>query len=65
MSATLPLFASPATTPPTAWPPRAALGCFSEIIAYTSRVFAPVDRPAVGAAVLRRHPVAQVLEPGR
>jgi hypothetical protein len=41
-----------------------ALGCFTEIIAYTPRVFAPVDRPDVVEAVLQRHPVAQVLEPG-
>ncbi|ACG78592.1 probably methylase/helicase [Phenylobacterium zucineum HLK1] len=40
------------------------LGAFVEIIAYTPRVFAPVDRPEVVAAVLRRHPVVQVLEPG-
>ena len=43
----------------------AALGCFTEIIAYTPRVFAPVDQPAIVEAVLRRHPVEQVLEPGR
>jgi hypothetical protein len=41
-----------------------ALGAFTEIIAYTLRVFVPVDRPEVVAAVLGRHPVVQVLEPG-
>lgn len=39
-----------------------ALGCFVEIIAYAPRVFAPVDRADVLAALLRRHPVTQVLE---
>lgn len=39
-----------------------ALGCFVEIIAYAPRVFAPVDRPDVVEAVLRRHPVQSVLE---
>ncbi len=39
-----------------------ALGCFVEIIAYAARVFVPVDRPQVLEAVLRRHPVATVLE---
>jgi hypothetical protein len=42
----------------------AALGCFTEIIAYTLRVFVPVDRPDIAAAVLGRHPVTQVLQPG-
>jgi hypothetical protein len=41
-----------------------ALGGFTEIIAYTLRVFIPVDRPEVAAAVLGRHPVVQVLDPG-
>jgi hypothetical protein len=41
-----------------------ALGCFTEIIAYTLRVFVPVDRPDVAAAVLGRHAVVQVLQPG-
>jgi hypothetical protein len=41
-----------------------ALGAFTEIIAYTLRVFVPVDRPDVVAAVLGRHAVVQVLEPG-
>ena len=39
-----------------------ALGCFDEIIAWTPRVFVPVDRPEVLQAVLRRHPVEHVLE---
>lgn len=39
-----------------------ALGCFVEIIAFTPRVFVPVDRPAVVEAVLRRHPVQTVLD---
>ena len=38
-----------------------ALGCFVEIIAYTPRLFVPVDQPAVLAAVLARHPVQQVV----
>ncbi|MBI1200357.1 MAG: methylase [Phenylobacterium sp.] len=41
-----------------------ALGCFTEIIAYTLRVFAPTDRPEVVEAILRRHAVLQALEPG-
>lgn len=41
-----------------------AMGCFTEIIAYALRVFAPVDRPEVVAAVLGRHAVVQVIEPG-
>ncbi|WP_068879391.1 strawberry notch-like NTP hydrolase domain-containing protein [Phenylobacterium sp. CCH12-B4] len=41
-----------------------ALGCFTEIIAYTLRVFVPVDRPEVAAAVIGRHAVVQALEPG-
>lgn len=41
-----------------------ALGAFTEIVAYTLRVFVPVDRPEVAAAVLARHPVVQALEPG-
>ncbi|OYW36152.1 MAG: hypothetical protein B7Z42_12990, partial [Brevundimonas sp. 12-68-7] len=39
-----------------------ALGCFVEIIAFTPRVFVPVDRPEVLEAVLRRHPVQTVLD---
>lgn len=39
-----------------------ALGCFVEIIAYAPRVFAPIDRPDVVEALLRRHPVQSVLE---
>ncbi len=38
-----------------------ALGCFVEIIAFTPRVFVPVDQPKVLEAVLRRHPVQTVL----
>lgn len=41
-----------------------ALGCFTEIIAYTLRVFVPTDRADVAAAVTARHPVVQVLETG-
>jgi P-loop containing NTP hydrolase pore-1/C-terminal domain on Strawberry notch homologue len=37
-------------------------GCFVEIIAYTPRVFVPVERPTVLEAVLRRHPVQTVLD---
>ena len=40
-----------------------ALGCFTEIIAYTLRVFVPADRTDVTEAVLRRHAVVQVLAP--
>ncbi len=40
----------------------AALGCFVEIIAFTPRVFVPVDRPELVEAVLRRHPVQTVLD---
>ena len=39
-----------------------ALGCFVEIIAFTPRVFVPVDRPELLEAVLRRHPVQTVLD---
>lgn len=39
-----------------------ALGCFVEIVNYSPRVFAPVDRPQVLEAVLRRWPVQSVLE---
>lgn len=39
-----------------------ALGCFVEIIAFTPRVFVPIDRPKVLEAVLRRHPVQTVLD---
>ncbi|MDI1328231.1 MAG: strawberry notch family protein [Brevundimonas sp.] len=39
-----------------------ATGCFVEIIAFTPRVFVPVDRPEVLEAVLRRHPVLSVLD---
>ncbi|HWU12694.1 MAG TPA: strawberry notch C-terminal domain-containing protein, partial [Caulobacter sp.] len=37
------------------------LGCFVEIIAYTPRVFVPVDKPAVLAAILGRWPVQTLL----
>lgn len=39
----------------------AALGCFTEIIAYTPRVFVPLDRPEVLAAVLAKWPPHSVL----
>ena len=39
-----------------------AIGCFVEIIAYTPRLFVPVDRPDVVEAVLRRHPVQSVFD---
>ena len=39
-----------------------AVGCFVEIIAWTPRVFVPVDRPDVVEAVLRRHPVQSTLD---
>ena len=38
-----------------------ALGCFTEIIAYTPRVFVPVDQPAVLAAVLEKWPPQSAL----
>ena len=38
-----------------------ALGCFVEIIAYTPRVFVPVDQPDVLTAVLAKWPVQTVL----
>ncbi|MGC1301989.1 MAG: strawberry notch family protein [Caulobacteraceae bacterium] len=38
-----------------------ALGCFTEIIAYTPRVFVPVDQPGVLAAVLSKWPPQSVL----
>ncbi|MBB3892867.1 putative RNA methylase [Phenylobacterium haematophilum] len=38
-----------------------ALGCFVEIIAYTPRVFVPVDKPEVLAAVLAKWPPQSVL----
>jgi protein-L-isoaspartate O-methyltransferase len=38
------------------------LGCFVEIIAFSPRVFVPVDQPRVVEAVLRRHPVQHVLD---
>ncbi|WP_293680764.1 strawberry notch family protein [uncultured Phenylobacterium sp.] len=38
-----------------------ALGCFTEIIAYTPRVFVPVDKPEVLAAVLAKWPPQSVL----
>lgn len=41
-----------------------ALGCFTEIIAYTLRVFVPLNRPEVAASVVARHAVEQALEPG-
>ncbi|MBO9547125.1 bifunctional class I SAM-dependent methyltransferase/DEAD/DEAH box helicase [Caulobacter sp.] len=37
------------------------LGCFVEIIAYTPRVFVPVDKPEVLGAVLGRWPVQSLL----
>ena len=37
------------------------LGCFVEIIAYTPRVFVPVDKPAVLGAVLARWPAQSLL----
>ena len=38
-----------------------ALGCFVEIIAYTPRVFAPLDQPEVVAAILAKFPPQSVL----
>jgi len=38
-----------------------ALGCFTEIIAYTPRVFVPVEKPEVLAAVLAKWPPQSVL----
>ena len=38
-----------------------ALGCFVEIIAYTPRVFVPVDKPEVLGAVLAKWPPQSVL----
>jgi predicted RNA methylase len=39
-----------------------ALGCFVEIIAFTPRIFVPVERSDVLEAVMRRHPVQTVLD---
>ena len=39
----------------------AALGCFTEIIAYTPRVFVPIDKPEVLAVVLAKWPPQSVL----
>ncbi len=47
-----------------AGPQRAAftaLGCFVEVIAYTPRVFVPVDQPKVLTAILGKWPVQTVL----
>jgi len=38
-----------------------SLGCFTEIIAYTPRVFVPVEKPEVLAAVLAKWPPQSVL----
>jgi hypothetical protein len=38
-----------------------AMGCFVEIIAYTGRAFAPVDRPDVVSAILAKWPAQEVL----
>jgi hypothetical protein len=38
-----------------------ALGCFCEIIAYTPRVFVPVEKPEVLAAVLAKWPPQSIL----
>ena len=38
-----------------------ALGCFVEIIAYTPRVFVPVDKPEVLTTILSKWPVQTVL----
>ena len=38
------------------------VGCFVEIINYSPRVFAPVDKPEVLGAVLKRFPVEHLLE---
>jgi len=38
-----------------------AIGCFTEIIAYTPRVFAPAGRPEVLAAILAKWPIQSVL----
>lgn len=45
-------------------PALVALGCFTEIIAYTLRVFVAVDRADVVEAVLGRRPVVQVIDAG-
>jgi hypothetical protein len=37
------------------------MGCFVEIIAYTPRVFVPVDQPAVLTAILGRWPAQTIL----
>ncbi len=42
-------------------PAFTALGCFVEIIAYTPRVFVPVDQPAVLTAILGRWPAQTIL----
>jgi len=38
-----------------------AMGCFVEIIAYTPRVFVPIDAPAVLTAILDRWPAQSIL----
>jgi hypothetical protein len=38
-----------------------AMGCFVEIIAYTPRVFAPVDKPEVLTAILAKWPAQTIL----
>jgi hypothetical protein len=42
-------------------PAFTALGCFTEIISYTARVFVPIDQPAVLAVVLAKWPPQSVL----
>ena len=39
----------------------AALGCFTEIIAYTPRVFVPTDHPDVLKAILAKWPPQSML----
>jgi len=39
-----------------------AAGCMSEIITHRLRFFLPVDRPEVLSTIVRRHPVAQVID---
>lgn len=39
-----------------------AAGCMSEIISHRLRFFIPIDRPEVLSAIVRRHPVARVID---
>ena len=42
-------------------PSLTAMGCYVEIISYTGRVFAPVDRPDVVSAILAKWPAQEIV----